>query len=172
MSFRMATDMDSRFWNCFATGLPGPRWVRSQRISETTLYAAIRSLDDPRLTASAPQTVAPDGVDPTLIGCVEDGRFLKVPLVGFANLCCISTSHARLSGPGRQSTRRRSGAGAASPRPGRREGHVPLSGGVLDTVRVSGSDHAVMSSGLATSSSDRLATRAMASKLSGRMGSS
>jgi len=33
-------------------------------------------------------------------------------------------------------------------------GHVPLSGGVLDTVRVSGSDHAVMSSGLATSSSD------------------
>jgi hypothetical protein len=40
-------------------------------------------------------------------------------------------------------------------------GHVPLSGGVLDTVRVSGSDHAVMSSGLATSSSDRLATWAM-----------
>jgi hypothetical protein len=40
-------------------------------------------------------------------------------------------------------------------------GHVPLSGGVLDTVRVSGSDHAVMSSGLATSSSDRLATSAM-----------
>jgi hypothetical protein len=34
------------------------------------------------------------------------------------------------------------------------EGHVPLSGGVLDTVPVSGSDHAVMSSGLATYSSD------------------
>jgi|LULR01.1.fsa_nt_gb hypothetical protein len=98
MSFRMATDMDSRFWNCFATGLPGPRWVRSQRISETTLYAAIRSLDDPRLTASAPQTVAPDGVDPTLIGCVEDGRFLKVPLVGFANLCCISTRIVEMQG--------------------------------------------------------------------------
>jgi hypothetical protein len=31
-------------------------------------------------------------------------------------------------------------------------GDVPLSGGFLDTVRVSGSDHAVMSSGLATSS--------------------
>jgi hypothetical protein len=42
-----------------------------------------------------------------------------------------------------------------------RLGHVPLSGGVLDTVRVSGSDHAVMSAGLATSSSDLLATRAM-----------
>ena len=40
-------------------------------------------------------------------------------------------------------------------------GDVPLSGGVLDTVRVSGSDHAVMSSGLATSSSDLPATRAM-----------
>ena len=34
------------------------------------------------------------------------------------------------------------------------QGHVPLSGVVLDTVRVSGSDHAVMSSGSATSSSD------------------